>query len=108
MAEPAESAPTGEPGPAPPQVRGRITGPALAEVVAVVLHGPDDVLREAGRVRPAADGAWEIDGLAPGLYRVHLDGGGARVLITEPRFLILRIEAGRPATAPDLRVLRSL
>jgi hypothetical protein len=88
-------------------VRGRINGPAAAQVKDVVLFGPDNLLREAGRARPDAEGRFEVSGLAPGRYRVQLDGGGNRVLITAPRFRTVEISVGTVAVA-DFRVLRAL
>ena len=81
------------------QVGGRVSG--LTEgIMEVVFFGPNNILREAARVRPSADGAWSMDGLAPGRYRIQLDGGGQRVLVTEPPFLVLDIAPqGRTQTA---------
>jgi hypothetical protein len=109
-----------EPEPAPPpvaveeppapeaahQVQGRIEGPAAGRVEHVVLFGPDNILHEAARVRPGSDGRWHVDGLDPGRYRVQLDGGGATVLVTEPRFLLLTVAPGETVQAPAFKVLR--
>lgn len=89
------------------QLAGRITGPAAARVVAVVAYGPDNILREAARVRPEADGRWALGGLEPGRYRIRLDAGGGRVLVSEPAFLVVDL-ATSPVRAPDLRALRVL
>jgi hypothetical protein len=64
-------------------------------------------LREAARVRPAADGRYQVSNLPPGRYSIQLSGGGKRVLVTEPRFLTVNVSVGTPATA-DFRVLRVL
>jgi hypothetical protein len=94
--------------PVPGEVRGTVRGPAADQVVAVVLLGPDNVLREAARVRPGADGAWSVTGLPPGAYRVVLDGGGKRFLETDPAFGTFRVEAGRPTEAPAILVIRAV
>jgi hypothetical protein len=88
-------------------VRGRISGPAADQVVHVVLFGPDNLLREAARVRPAADGRYRIPNLPPGRYSIQLSGGGNRVLLTEPRSRTVEVSVGASAEA-DFRVLRAL
>ena len=90
-----------------PQLSGRIAGPAAGEVVAVVLLGPDNILREAARLRPLPDGTWRAEGLSPGRYRVQLDGGGSRVLTTNPPFLIINLVEGQALEAPEFQVLRA-
>jgi hypothetical protein len=99
-----------EPVPALPsgQVAGRITGEGRGEVVAVRLLGPDSVIREAKRVPPNPDGTWSADGLAPGTYRVVVDGGPDRVLRTEPAFRTIRVEAGSRVEVDDLEVRGAL
>ena len=103
-----EAAPPAPPPPAPPartpttapaQLRGRVTGPSAATVVAVVVLGPDNLLREAARAAPGADGRFELSGLAPGRYRVQLDGG-RHVPISRPGFHL--IEIGRNATPVEI------
>jgi hypothetical protein len=112
IAEPASAEP--EPAAEPPahaeghQVSGHIDGPAADRVAAVVLLGPDNILREAQRVRPGSDGWWWADGLQPGRYRIQLDGGGETVLLTQPPFVLLEIEAGKPVRAAEIRVLEAL
>jgi hypothetical protein len=88
------------------QVRGRIDGPGARHVVAVVFFGPDNLLREATRVRPAADGSYQASGLAPGRYGIQLDAGGSRMLITRPASRTVEVSAGSVAEA-DFHVLRS-
>jgi hypothetical protein len=89
------------------RLRGRIEGPAADQVRHVVVFGPDNLLREAARVRPAADGRYEVTNLTAGRYGIQLSGGGNRVLVTEPRFLTVEVSADGPAVA-DFRVLRAL
>ena len=91
-----------------PQVRGRIAGPAATVVESIVLLGPDNILREERRITPRTDGAWQVDGLPPGRYRVQLDAGGGHVLVTEPPFTVLEIKAGESIIAPEIRVLEAL
>jgi len=87
------------------QIEGRIVGD-VALVQDIVLLGPDNILREAARVQPKSDGTWHADGLDAGRYRVQLDGGGDRVLVAEPRFLM--VEIGKvPTRAPEIKAVRS-
>ena len=72
-----------------------------------MLLGPSNLLREAARVRPRPDGTWSADGLRPGRYRVQLDAGGDRVLVSDPPYLILEVGARGTTDAPSIRVLRS-
>ena len=91
------------------QVRGTVHNAAPDLVIRVVFLGPDNLLREAARVRPGSDGHWEISGLPVGRYRVQLDAGGARALITEPPFRTLEIgDAPGAAQRADFRVARTL
>jgi len=88
------------------QLRGRIDGPGATQVVAVVALGPDNLLREAARVAPDDDGHWVLRGLEPGRYRIQLDGGGTRVLITQPPFRHVKLgDAG--TIVVDFRVVRA-
>lgn len=87
------------------QIVGRIVGD-LALVQDVVLLGPDNILREAARVQPQSDGTWHADGLDAGRYRIQLDGGGDRVLVAEPRFLMVEIGT-MPTRAPEIKAVRS-
>lgn len=105
---PGHSAPRAESG--GPVLAGHVRGAAADGPLWVVAYGPDDILREAGRTVPAADGSWRLEGLGPGRYRVVLDGGGARVLVTEPRFHVVDLGAD-PPSAPgplDFRIVRSM
>jgi len=103
-----------EPAPAPEalagstQLRGRIGGPAANMVAHVVLFGPDNILKEARRIVPGEDGSWEANGLPAGRYRVQLDGGGQRVLVTEPASLILELPSDGNIETAEIRVLEAL
>jgi hypothetical protein len=61
----------------------------------VVLLGPDNLIREAKRVKPEKGGSWNCDGLEPGNYRIVLDAGGSRVAVSSPPFRMVLVEAGR-------------
>ncbi len=86
---------------------GTIRGAGARAVIAVVVHGPDNILQEATRTAPAPDGRWEVHGLAPGRYRVTLDAGGGRVVVSEPRFHVAVIDGAATPPALDFEVLRS-
>jgi hypothetical protein len=101
-----EPPPTPEPAP-PGTVRGRISGPALSSVAAVVALGPDNVLREAARVAPAADGSFRFEGLAPGAYRLVASGAAGRVVLCDPPFLTVRLQGSQPVTVPEWRAIRA-
>jgi hypothetical protein len=73
-----------------------------------VLLGPDNVLREAKRITPESDGSWSASALPPGKYRVQLDGGGDRVLVTDPPFLMVDVEKSGTVDAGVIHVLRAL
>jgi len=95
-------------GPARGELEGRLTGEAVSEVVAIVLLGPDNITREATRVEPGADGSWVVVDLAPGRYRVVLDGGGDRVLASVPAFRQTPVVAGIRIEVPEIEVLRAI
>lgn len=101
---PKDAAPATGPG----TVRGTVTGPAASLVVAVLLMGPDSVLREAARVAPDATGAFTFEGLEPGRYRVVADGGGKKALVSEPSFVTIVVTPGSAVVAPELKILRAL
>lgn len=90
-----------------PQLWGRVTGEAVAEVREVVLLGPDSIVREARRVRPGDDGLWRADGLEPGRYQIQLAAGGQKVLVTEPRMTTVEVTEGGSIEAPTFNVLRA-
>ncbi len=97
---PAEPLPSGA-------LAGRIDGPAASAVTAMVALGPDNILAEAARVRPSADGGWRIDGLRPGAYRIVAVGDGGGVLICDPPYVTAKVgpESGRES--PVMHVLRA-
>ncbi len=87
-------------------IRGRVSGEDLALVLAVVAYGPDNVVREAARVAPRSDGSYAFPDLAPGSYRVVLDGGGDRLIESEPPFQILRVGDDGGVSAKPFTILR--
>jgi hypothetical protein len=110
-----EPVPTPAPAPAPTPVpdvsppgtlTGVLSGPAMAGVAFVLALGPDNVLRESARVAPSADGSYRFQGLPPGNYRLVGSGAGGRVVICEPPFLTVKLEASQPVTAPEWRAVR--
>jgi hypothetical protein len=90
------------------QLLGRVTGAAADRVRAVVLLGPDNILREAQRVQPASGGWWWADNLQPGRYRVQVDGGSLTVLVTRPPFLVVDVRIDEPVRAGDIDVVEAL
>lgn len=87
--DPVEAPPVAVHSPGTASVEGRVVGPASSQVAAVVLIGPDHGLREAARVTPDASGRFRTAGLAPGRYRLQLDGGRSGVIVAEPPFLLI-------------------
>ncbi len=87
------------------QVQGTIHDAPDDLPISVVFLGPDNLLREAARIRADSAGRWQASGLAAGRYRVQLDAGGARALITDPPFRTLEIgEPAGPTLTADFRV----
>lgn len=105
---PAEDLPADLPPAARGGLAGRVVGPAADLAAAVLLLGPDSILREAARVPVAADGTWRAAGLAPGRYKVQVDGGGGRVLVCDPPFRMVEIVEGEPTPSISFRALRAL
>jgi hypothetical protein len=89
-------------------LEGRVTGPAAGAVVEVVLLGPDNILREARRVTLDPDGIWEATDLAPGSYRVMLDGGGGVVVVSSPPFRQTAVTAGIRVRVEPIEAVRTL
>jgi hypothetical protein len=90
------------------RVTGSISGPRPPHDLFVVLFGPNNMVREAVRVPVDREGRWEIEGLAPGRYRVQLDAGGSTVLVTDPQFRVLDLKEGEAPGSLDFRVVREL
>jgi hypothetical protein len=105
---PSQAPPPRPPSAASPRADagGMIEGEFKA-VVAVVFFGPGSVVREAARVAPDLSGAFDLPALAPGRYRVQLDGGGGHVLSTEPMFVVLDITPGTAPPPLRFRVMKA-
>ena len=100
---PAATPPSDESG----TVFGVVTGPTVADVAAIVLLGPDNVLHEAARVIPDELGRFRASSLVPGAYRIVAAGKGGRVLICDPPFITIRVGSNGAVEAPVLKVLRA-
>ncbi len=103
-AQETESDPTPQAGKGRYQVQGALTGPAAQDVKAVVLLGPDSILKEAARVEPDGSGRWKVRSLPPGRYRVVLDGGSAHVVLSTPGFQTILIQGDRPVKTTPFQV----
>jgi len=99
---PTPTPPIPPPGPGS-GLAGRITG-RTELVKAVVIYGPDSIIRERGRVVPESDGSWRAPLPPPGSYRVVPVGEGARPLRSEPHFQTVRVGDGA-RTDIDFRIL---
>ena len=89
-------------------IYGTVHGPAVDRAVAMLVSGPNNILREAARVPIAADGSWSVSGLSPGRYRVQVDGGGGTALATTPPFRLVVVEDDRPVEVQPIEVVRAL
>jgi hypothetical protein len=111
-ASPPDPVPVPEPDPVPEvqpeqeavttdfQVFGTLQGAAASQVESVLILGPNNILREAARVRPGRDGRWGIDSLPPGRYRIVLDAGGGNAIVSEPRFATIQVVEGEALEVP--------
>ncbi len=72
----------------------------------VVILGPNNLLREAARIQPDADGRWGVESLAPGRYRIVLNGGGEHVIESDPRFATVQVMQDEVMEAPAFHVRR--
>lgn len=105
-----EPSPTPAPTPAPVEpgtVFGQVEGPARRDVGAILLLGPDNVLREAARSIPDGDGRFVAAGLRSGSYRIVATGVRGRVLICDPPFVTVRVKSNGSVESPVLKVLRT-
>jgi len=91
----------------PASVFGLIDGPSRGDVAAVVVLGPDNVLKEAARSVPDEQGRFTAHGLPAGAYRIVAAGKGGRVLICDPPFITVHVGVDGAVEAPVLKVLRA-
>jgi hypothetical protein len=77
------------------------------EVREVILLGPNNIVREAMRVRPENGGLWKADGLEPGRYQIQLSAGGQKLLVTQPRVAMVELGESGSIEATEFRVLRA-
>jgi hypothetical protein len=103
---PIEPPPAGIPA-EPGTVSGRVDGPAVGDVDAIVFLGPDNVLKEFTRRTPDRDGRFSAAGLPTGSYRLVAAGKAGRVLICAPAFITIRVSSNGAVEAPVLKVLRA-
>jgi hypothetical protein len=68
---------------------GHLTG-RIDLVEAVVLYGPNSIVRERARVAPS-EGGWSAPLPAPGVYRIVPLGEGSRPLRAKPNFLTVTV-----------------
>jgi len=122
-AEPAGAAPTPGPGPtaapvalatppggsappdqpAPPTLSGTVAG-GRASVRAIVLYGPNSIIREFARVTPDAAGVWQAPMPPPGVYRVVAIGDGSTPIPVMPAFITVTVAAGEARAGLDFVV----
>jgi len=99
----AAAATSGGPG----TLSGAVEGAERRSVAAIVILGPDSILKEAARVSLDAAGRFTVRSLSPGAYRVVAAGVGGRVLICDPPYITVRVGPEGPVEAPVLHVLRA-
>jgi hypothetical protein len=94
---------TTPPGPGPKEpaaLSGRIKGDR-SRVAAIVLYGPNSIVKEFGRVLIGADGAWKAALPPPGIYRLVPAGGVPTPLPATPPFLTIKVAAGEDQSGLD-------
>ena len=89
--------------PAPTGLSGKLTGD-VARVHAVVLYGPNNILKEYARVRPEADGSWSAPLPPAGAYRVLIVGDGSTPLPVKPGYIALKVVEGVGQSGLDFEV----
>src|SRR5882672_2421865 len=76
-------------------LRGRVTD-SRHLTAAIVIYGPDSIVREWGRARPGDDGSWDAPLPPPGTYRLVPEAEGTRPLRSSPNFhtVVVRTRQG--------------
>jgi hypothetical protein len=93
-----------EPGPREAAaLSGRIKGDR-SRVEAIVLYGPNSIVKEFGRVRPGADGAWKTALPPPGVYRLVPAAGVPTPLPATPPFLTIKVAADEGQSGLDFEI----
>lgn len=82
---------------------GRVKGDR-SQVGAIVVYGPNSIVKEFGRTRPDPDGVWRIPLPPPGTYRLVPIGDGSTPLATSPAFLTVRVTADGALSGLDFEV----
>ncbi len=87
-----------------------LSGRVLGErslVIAIVLYGPDNIIRERERLAPQQDGVFRFSLPPPGKYRLVPVGMRSRALVSEPNFhtVEVRPEGGRAGL--DFRISKA-
>ena len=89
--------------PAPTGLSGKLTG-AVARVHAIVLYGPNNILKEYARVRPESDGSWRAPLPPAGAYRVMAVGDGSTPLPVKPGYIAVKVVEGVGQSDLDFEV----
>jgi hypothetical protein len=107
-ATPPEQEKQHEPAAQAPRLSGHIQGEIPAGLH-VLLYGPDNVLRLAGRAPVAPEGVWQIPIPPAGRYRLVVSAGAERHLFVSPEYRTIVITgSGEPMNDIDFEIRGSL
>ena len=101
LADTAAVAPGPDQNDGPPRLSGRVKGSGAR---AIVLYGPNNILKEATRVSVQQDGTWSLDLPAPGTYRLVPIGDGSTPIPVVPSFRTVTVRAGIGEMGLDFEV----
>jgi hypothetical protein len=76
----------------------------LSRVGAIVLYGPNSIVKEFWRVRLEPDGRWRAPLPPPGTYRIVAIGDGLAPLASLPAFLTVKVAAGEGQSGLDFEI----
>jgi len=99
-AEPASATPQEA---TPPTLSGKVGGDRT-RARAVVLYGPNSIIREFARVTPDAAGGWQVALPPPGIYRVVVIGDGSTPIPVAPAFITVTVVMGEARAGVDFAV----
>jgi hypothetical protein len=99
-------APVEEKAPTPAGLSGKVSGD-VARVHAIVLYGPNNILKEYARVRPEPDGSWKAPQPPAGAYRVMVVGDGSTPLPVKPGYIAVKVVEGVGQSGLDFEVKSS-